>query len=84
MEWKIISNKSALPSEKCSHRTASESALALYQSAALCSRGDLGAAVTVNAVCQSQGRVTTAASKSTGPSTVAKWSMLLPKHHAGR
>lgn len=42
MEWKIILNKSALPSEKCSHRTASKSALTLYQSTALCAGGPQG------------------------------------------
>lgn len=83
MEWKIISNKSALPSEKCSHRTASESALTLYQSAALCGGGDLGAAVTVNAACQSQGRASAAAAESAGASAAAKRSVLLSKHGAG-
>lgn len=45
MEWKIISNKSALPSEKCSHRTASESVLTLYQSTGLCRGEDFPDAV---------------------------------------
>lgn len=42
MEWKIILNISALPSEKCSHRTASESALTLYPSAVLRCAGTSG------------------------------------------